>query len=571
MQEVGPDGLLLIHYSGHGFLDSTGDLYLATLDTEPNVLPSAVAALGIHKLRLQHRIKRLILCLDCCFAGAATEGIRATASARLQGFAESKGVYVLAACRKMEVAQEDEGHGYFTKYLIEGIEGGAAGADSPHITVGMLHRFVAERLARHPRAVQTPQLSVIEQEGSELVVAARPLPGAPAEPLPPDERWKILYRQRIISIDAIGFAYVLDPNYRFVDWSACFDAIIARPLQLRKGEHVSSRFLASLANWTQVYARSQDRFQSAPLADTERLVFESDEFGTIVFWKIAAQLPSRDSGLDGWLVTLVPTVSEGYESKFWELVTSLSWRAVNWTRYAGTYDRVIGGFSAYQSLEEKVAEQVRTATKCLDLGAGTGNTTARLLDDPNRIVHAVDSNGAMLIRLQDRIDQLDADGKSASARVKIFKDDAISYLREIDHETYDACVMVNVLYSMDDPEECLREIRRVLRNQATLVMTTSRKHTDIHRLFDAIRSELIQNGSWDTLKEEWADAYERNKDMEEMICRHSIEEISDWLDGAGFKEVQIEDGEYVNCVAVFRATKRRGRLRPPPVRHRVVG
>src|SRR6478672_3722863 len=75
-----PDDLLLLHVSGHGIKDPGGELYFAMANTRLRVLAaSAVAANFVNRLMTQSRSRRIVLFLDCCYAGAFERGMTSRA------------------------------------------------------------------------------------------------------------------------------------------------------------------------------------------------------------------------------------------------------------------------------------------------------------------------------------------------------------------------------------------------------------------------------------------------------------------------------------------------------------
>src|SRR3954464_4862430 len=68
--------LVLLHFSGHGLKDASGELYLAAIDTAPGRLAStAIAAVWINRLMQHSRAQRIVLLLDCCYGGAFERGV----------------------------------------------------------------------------------------------------------------------------------------------------------------------------------------------------------------------------------------------------------------------------------------------------------------------------------------------------------------------------------------------------------------------------------------------------------------------------------------------------------------
>ena len=75
---VGVDDLLLLHYSGHGVKDETGDLYFAAANTELEYLSATgVSSDFVNRLWVAGGPGAIVLLLDCCYAGAFEREARA--------------------------------------------------------------------------------------------------------------------------------------------------------------------------------------------------------------------------------------------------------------------------------------------------------------------------------------------------------------------------------------------------------------------------------------------------------------------------------------------------------------
>jgi len=106
-----PDDLLLLHVSCHGVKDEDGELYFAAANTKLRRLgATAVAAEFVNRRMNRSRSRRVVLLLDCCYAGAFERGMTARAGAGLeleQRFG-GRGRAVITASSAMEYAFEGD-------------------------------------------------------------------------------------------------------------------------------------------------------------------------------------------------------------------------------------------------------------------------------------------------------------------------------------------------------------------------------------------------------------------------------------------------------------------------------
>ncbi len=196
---------------------------------------------------------------------------------------------------------------------------------------------------------------------------------------------------------------------------------------------------------------------------------------------------------------------------------------------------------------------VGTAKNCLDLGAGTGNGTLKLLSaDAERKVWAVETNEAMLQQLRNKLAESVDD--SISQRVEIVKQD-ISHLNEFIDGAFDAAIMINVFYVLDDPARCTEEIARVLKPGGVFVLSTAHKETDVEYVFKAIKNDLKNKGIFDEHQKALASVRDRNTAMLEHIHRDRKEDIRRYLEEAGFFIEEWRDEEYAKAVVLVKAVK----------------
>ena len=192
----GPSDLLLVHFSCHGVKDEDGELYLAAPNTVLGRLGATAVAAGFVSRRMtRSRSRRVVLLLDCCYAGAFERGLVARAGTEMgigQQFG-GRGRAVITASSAMEYAFEagelagtrEVPPSVFTSALVQGLATGEADRDQDGL-VGLdeLYDYVYDKV-RAATPNQTPGKWTFGVEG-ELYIARRSRPVTTPAPLPPE-------------------------------------------------------------------------------------------------------------------------------------------------------------------------------------------------------------------------------------------------------------------------------------------------------------------------------------------------------------------------------------------------
>ncbi|MFC4015030.1 caspase domain-containing protein [Nonomuraea purpurea] len=191
-----PDDLLLLHFSGHGVKDDSGELYFATPSTKLNRLgATAVAAEFVNRRMNRSRCRRIVLLLDCCYAGAFARGAmpRAGTDLHVEDQFGGRGRVVITASNALEYAFDgpdladtrDTSPSVFTSALVEGLETGEADRDQDgYVGIHELYDYVFDRV-RTVTPNQTPGKWTFDVQG-DLVIARRGRPVDRPAPLPPE-------------------------------------------------------------------------------------------------------------------------------------------------------------------------------------------------------------------------------------------------------------------------------------------------------------------------------------------------------------------------------------------------
>jgi len=210
-----PDDMLLVHFSCHGIKDEDGELYFAMANSMLHRLAStAVAANFVNQRMNRSRSKRVVLLLDCCYAGAFERGMMARAAGGAMGiegqFAGGRGRAVITASDAMQYAYEggelavtgELGPSVFTSALVSGLETGEADRDQDgQVALDELYDYIYDKV-QSVTPNQTPCKWTYGVRG-ELFIARRSRPVTTPSPLPDDIRQAIENRLAAVRLGAV--------------------------------------------------------------------------------------------------------------------------------------------------------------------------------------------------------------------------------------------------------------------------------------------------------------------------------------------------------------------------------
>jgi formylglycine-generating enzyme required for sulfatase activity len=179
------DDLLLLYFSGHGFRQNDRQLLLSTSqstnvtrDGRTNVhRPTTLSARDVRAYMDGSRSRRQVVILDCCFSAAFALGWELKkdgGSLAIEELLGRKGRAVLASSDVIETSQaaeEGEGLSVYTRFLVEGIQtGAAAGEGRDWLSPRDLHHYAAQRVG-DLAPTMTPQF--IHTEDGDLIRVCR--------------------------------------------------------------------------------------------------------------------------------------------------------------------------------------------------------------------------------------------------------------------------------------------------------------------------------------------------------------------------------------------------------------
>ncbi len=166
LSKAGPEDTILIYFTGHGFQDKAGKMYLAPIDCDPQ--DPAATGIPIEQVREQIAACKAglrVLVLDACHAGSekGDSEARSLTTKDLQAVFENlEGVVTLASCKATEksLIWEDRQQSLFSYWFNQGLKGHADQNTDGAVNIDELYGFVERRVRRTAdtrfRRPQTP-------------------------------------------------------------------------------------------------------------------------------------------------------------------------------------------------------------------------------------------------------------------------------------------------------------------------------------------------------------------------------------------------------------------------------
>jgi ubiquinone/menaquinone biosynthesis C-methylase UbiE len=158
-----------------------------------------------------------------------------------------------------------------------------------------------------------------------------------------------------------------------------------------------------------------------------------------------------------------------------------------WIIYGYTYDGLLH-FYPYRRLLQTVAKIVENQTQkgpILELGSGTGNLIVAIRSlVPEIMIAGVDMSPTMTTIARKKL--------SSEPNVKVVLDDAVAYLHELPANSVEVIVMQNSLYAIADRDELWTELRRVVMDQGSVVVSNSDKTGSGSIIKEHLRSEYFR-------------------------------------------------------------------------------
>ena len=172
-----PDSRVYFYFSGHGAPDlKTGDSYLVTWEGDPSFLATtAYPVRRLYEKLSALKAKEIVVVLDACFSGSGGRSVLAKGARPLvmkmssAEVPQNLTVFSAASGEQITSTLENEGHGTFTYFFLEGL-GGRAKDAAGRVTAQTLYNYLKPKVQDEARRQNRDQEPVLRgQIDRELV------------------------------------------------------------------------------------------------------------------------------------------------------------------------------------------------------------------------------------------------------------------------------------------------------------------------------------------------------------------------------------------------------------------
>ncbi len=169
------DDELIFYYSGHGY-SKGGETYIIPKDVDPQFIEDTAVNLTDLLQRLKNTIKtdKVIVIIDACYSGSLIKD-RPLRFKRYEKTSfetlSSEYAFLLSSKGDQTSQERPEGGGWFTYYLIKGMQGEANENADEKITLKELYDYLREKIGDVTNEKQTPIL-VASADLTDLVISA---------------------------------------------------------------------------------------------------------------------------------------------------------------------------------------------------------------------------------------------------------------------------------------------------------------------------------------------------------------------------------------------------------------
>jgi uncharacterized caspase-like protein len=185
-QKVGPEDRVVIFFAGHGQTETlTGggeQGYIIPVDADNrNYFTKAISMTQVRELSQRIPAKHLLYVMDSCYSGYGLVrglGLNPGVERYVEKITSMRSVQMITAGGKNEQVRESHGHGLFTEYLLQGLEGDGDLDGDGVVTASELGTFLKAQVSLASEHQQTPQQGRLDGEGEVVFIPPKTMDGS---------------------------------------------------------------------------------------------------------------------------------------------------------------------------------------------------------------------------------------------------------------------------------------------------------------------------------------------------------------------------------------------------------
>jgi len=169
---IGKNDGVVVYFAGHGLTEelTNGEMegYIAPVDTQKsNYSGTAISMTTIRELAKKYRAKHTLLVFDSCYSGL---GLKRSAGVSGPGdfikkASQKTAFQIITAGGKDELAQEEKGHGVFTKSLLDVFDKKNQSSNQEIMLASDIGLFLRKVVTEKTKGAQTPAFGWLAGEG----------------------------------------------------------------------------------------------------------------------------------------------------------------------------------------------------------------------------------------------------------------------------------------------------------------------------------------------------------------------------------------------------------------------
>lgn len=182
----GPNDRVLFYFAGHGQTEVLPDGgrrgYILPVDAGRTDYPSTAVSMDqIRSLSRRIPAKHILYVMDSCYSGLGlnrSAGLSPDIGDYLRKMSSMRAVQIVTAGGKGEQVQERAGHGLFTTFFLQALDGQADLNGDRVVTGTELGAYIRPVVSNASRQAQTPLYGRLEGEGEFLFFVSKPEQGS---------------------------------------------------------------------------------------------------------------------------------------------------------------------------------------------------------------------------------------------------------------------------------------------------------------------------------------------------------------------------------------------------------